>query len=214
AKINLHASAALTASVRLVDATPTVIDRGTDQYIGTSAKNASVSLSGDYSATAAGSVTFKVQLATDTGTASISNGTATNSGAIMWEVLQVDGSQTAPILVGSVVQDSGGVEKIIRVKYYTTAYGTTCTADPCGSSSSLSTVTVNKNATGDYTVNFPSGTYTAAPTCVVDPSNGGSNTIVAQPITLTTTAYNFKTYNSSSGSAIASFGDVLCMGTH
>lgn len=100
AKANLSAVAALTASARLVDGSAIVIDRGTSQYIGTAGKVASLALSGDYNASAAGTFTFKVQLATDTSTLSITQGTATNSAAIQWEVLEEDAPMPAPYLVG------------------------------------------------------------------------------------------------------------------
>lgn len=119
----------------------------------------------------------------------------------------------APILVGGISSASTVAERIERIRYYTTSYGTVCSSSPCTVSSSNSGITVTRTSAGLYTINFPSGTFSAPPTCTFFASNNANvmtviNLGYAVP---TSTAYIFNSYIPAGGTA-DTYGDILCMG--
>lgn len=119
----------------------------------------------------------------------------------------------ALVPITQLTSQSISTERLERFKFYTTSFGTVCSASPCGITTSLSGATITRAATGNYTLNFPSGTFSSAPTCVFKVSNGTDATIVQdQSITLpSSTAYQFKT--AVVGVAFAdSYGDIICTG--
>lgn len=75
----------------------------------------------------------------------------------------------SPVLVGSVTSGATGAERIERVTFVSSSGAVTRS-----SGSWLTSVT--RNSSGDYTLNIPSGTFTAAPTCTCSAdNNNGTN---------------------------------------
>lgn len=91
-------------SFRLVDGSGTIIDPGKSFEVATAllATANTVSLCGHYNASSVGSaITFKVQAATNGGTAQIINGTASGSSAIQWKIIELDAALPSPVLISS-----------------------------------------------------------------------------------------------------------------
>lgn len=101
-----------------------------------------------------------------------------------------DGSLSAPVLVGSVTSSSAGADKIVKGKFYTTSFGTSCAASPCAIAADPAVSSVTRASSGDYTINFASGTFSAPPSCFF--INGDNNASIPRDeyqSTNTTTAY-------------------------
>lgn len=119
-------------------------------------------------------------------------------------------SVPVPLLVGSVTSNSTGAERVERV-----SVTSTCSSSPCtiASQSGSWVSSITRNSTGDYTVNFTAGMFSAAPACTVMAGNTTNETIFRQNAATTTSAMRFITANvASSFAAIDGTFDVLCMG--
>lgn len=116
---------------------------------------------------------------------------------------------------GNPVVSSGAGEKIERVTFGgASADITNCTADPCTrwrSTSGVSSVTWS--SAGTYVINFVSGTFSSAPSCVGIGSNG-VNAIVVMPNGIpTATTFPMQTVNSNTQVVADGRASVICMGT-
>lgn len=122
--------------------------------------------------------------------------------------------ETISVTGGSPVTSSGASERIERIKYYTTSFGTVCSVSTCDVTSSSTGISVTRNSLGNYTINFPVGMWSSAPTCVIYPANN-TNTVIPfnTGLIVTATAYQFKTNDTISAGLLNTFGDILCMGS-
>lgn len=111
--------------------------------------------------------TLKIQGYAGSGTGYI-NGNAGVSNAVEWSIVPLDVSLPAPILVGSITSSGSGAMRMESARIASLDNGTACTSSPCSvfrkSSDWLSSVT--RTGTGDYALNFASGTFGTAPICV------------------------------------------------
>lgn len=119
-----------------------------------------------------------------------------------------------PMLVGSISSTSQGTERVERIKFYTTAWGTVCSSSPCTiiTSAAGQGITVTRASAGQYTINFPAGFYSAAPTCFVTGFSAVAPPVPIVGSSQTATAWPFTTSNSTTGAAMDSNGEILCMG--
>lgn len=217
-----NANASTTVSFRLVDGSGTVIDPGKSNFI-TSVDGGNshpAHLEGTYNATSVSSITFKVQLATNTGTAEIITGPAAASGTanVSWVVENVDSSNATPFWTGSVT--SNDTTKGFHMEFATigtTNGSTACTASPCSfigqSGTWISSFT--RQSTGNYTATFATGEFSSTPTCVVSCAVGGSSTslCVADNIAASSNSTTNWEINTSTGStAQDAVIYLMCMG--
>jgi hypothetical protein len=154
----LDTGAASTASAQLVDGSGAVIDPGRSAFFGTASSYSGITLCGDYNVQSIAATTFKIKLATNGGTLSITNAQASGSAAIQWMIFQKDTGLPAPLLVGSVTSNTSGIE---RIESGVITSPTTITSQ---SGSWISSVT--NGSTGNYSVNFTAGMFSAAPRCL------------------------------------------------
>jgi hypothetical protein len=112
-------------------------------------------------------------------------------------------NQRAPTLVGSVTSTNQSANVIIKGKAYTTAFGTECTASPCDIVADPLVTSVTRNSTGDYSINFASGTFSSAPICITTGYRSGA--LDCQRDTYqssnTSTLYRF-TYNNCNNAGV------------
>jgi hypothetical protein len=128
-------------------------------------------------------------------------------------------SMSAPILVGSVTADNAGANRTIYGTYFANggSYGTICTTSTCSSTSTLAGVTVTQpnTSSAEYAINFPSGTFSAIPSCFLSVTNptdiisGGPDTDFGT-YPPTTTAFHFQT--GFGGTSFGSYGNFMCIG--
>ena len=130
------------------------------------------------------------------------------------KIINADGSAELISSSGTNPVTSGGTnERIERIKYYTTSFGTVCSVSTCGVTSSDPGISVTRVSTGFYTINFPSGMWSSPPTCVIYPANN-TNTVIPfnTGLTISTTAYQFKTNDTAALGLLNTYGDIICMG--
>jgi hypothetical protein len=100
---------------------------------------------------------------------------------IKWEVYPLNTYQPAPLLVGSVISGSSGIERLLRVNFGGATPPSNCTAATCTiyqQSGNVSSVT--RSGTGTFNVNLPSGTFSDLPSCSCSANNigaGGRNAV-------------------------------------
>lgn len=166
AMVNVYSSAiaGTQGAVSLTDGT-TQIGQASYQQA-TSGYSTALPICGVYNVTSTDSQTIKLESKSSTGAFNIGN---SYDAAIDWSIFQLDVAMSAPLLVNTVVSDSAGVEKVMRVKV-----ASPCSSSPCTiTSQSGNWVTnVTRSGTGLYSVNFAT-TYSEAPTCSV----GGINVL-------------------------------------
>ena len=162
---------------RLVDGSGTIIDPGSNSSFYTASGNGELSfpMQGLYHLDASGSATFKIQIAQNTGTNSITQGFVSTSPAIQWVITEASDASNATILVGSVT--SSGLSA------YHTEYAVVGGSDESTVCSGTCTIlrssgnwltSVTRNSTGDYSLNFATGEFSAAPVCSFIDTNASS----------------------------------------
>jgi len=120
------------------------------------------------------------------------------------EVWPIDQNFAAPVLVGSVTSNSAGAERIERIYI---ASG--CNSSPCTIASQSGVFTsVTRSSAGVFVVNYPSATWSSAPTCVSALHNGSIIEIQAVP---STTSLTVNTKNAG-GTLIDAGFSLICMG--
>jgi hypothetical protein len=162
----------------------------------------STPICGIYNAASVASTTIKLQLKSIAGGNAIIDGSRSN--AIEWSIYSLDQAFPAPVLVGSITSNSTGAERLERA-----AVTSTCSASPCtiASQSGSWLTNITRASTGNYSINFAAGMFSAAPTCNII-ANGLIATINTNP---TTSAVVIDTKNTAGTSTDAQFF-VQCMG--
>lgn len=115
-----------------------------------------------------------------------------------------------PLIPGSVFSSSLGVERIERAKV-----ATVCSSSPCTiTSQSGGFSSIVFNSTGNYTANFVSGTFSAAPTCQIQTNYLASGSFRNAIITTspTTSSFTFITFVTTTAGAENSGFEIICMG--
>lgn len=162
-----------------------------------------------YNVTSLSAQTFKIQMKVNTGTGTVNPKS--------FSVKMLDQGFPAPILLGSVTSKSTNAEGLERVTFGGATEGTNnCTSSPCTMYRNSAGITsVTRSATGIYVINFASGTFSAAPSCVGNGIVIGTGIGVASQSTATnptTTTFNMNFKNSSSSDADGGNITVTCMG--
>lgn len=177
-------------AVQLTDGSNNIIDAGQGFNTVAGGANSGFALSGRFTASSAGSYTFKLR-----GYASASTTetmTQSTTFPITWEVIELDAPMPAPYLVGSVTSTTAGqLKHEYAIFSGSTSSWTSCTASPCSiykQSGAFSTAT--RSAAGLYQVVFSGASDVGA--CHASAYNNGTT---CQPDTTTpptSTTYNFR----------------------
>jgi hypothetical protein len=144
----------------------------------------------------------------------LSNGTGSYTFTAKVPISGWASNQRAPTLNGSVTSTSAGAEILTRIKFYTTSYGTVCSASTCGITSDDPSTTVTRSGTGVYQINFASGKFSSPPTCTFVISTSGTNTDTVNLMSVSTTAYSFQVHDTVTYTAADVYSDIICMGPH
>lgn len=112
----------------------------------------------------------------------------------------------APLLIGSVTSNSSGIERVERV-----SVAESCTASPCtiASQSGSWVSSITRGSTGAYTVNIAAGTFSSAPSCSCQPTNGS---LGCSAVITTASAIAFTTRRFSTEADLDSGFSILCQG--
>jgi len=120
-------------------------------------------------------------------------------------------NQNAPQLINSVITPYDGVWKTLSASFGGASDGTSCGSSPCtvyrSSGSWISSIT--RGGTGDYTINFAAGTFSAAPNCSYQPQFGNN---CGRVNNVTTSSAGVVAHGCSTGTATDSFGVITCAG--
>lgn len=169
---------------------------------------------GIYNVTSTSAKTLTLQGRAATSTISIM--TSSSDTSIDWSIFALDQGIPAPILLGSVTSNSSAAYRMESVSFGGATEGTNnCTADPCTiyrKSGGVSSIT--RNSTGTYTINFLSGTFSAAPTCTMSCNQDGTGIAICNKNNAgvpTSTAFQIITRNTSN-TAVDTETTVICMG--
>lgn len=205
--------ATITGRVQLTDGT-TVIAQAS--YEGPSTSGSAITLCGNYAVTAAGSpITLKLQAGvTATGTFDLGGQTGAPAvGSVYWSVVSTSASLPAPYYAGNVSSNTTGQEHIERLSFGGSTYPSTCAASPCTiyTQSGSWVTSVTRASTGNYTVNFVAGEFSARPTCTAMTYGQTSADFVYSNVAITTSSWNLITTNGTSHDEAV---DVICMGPH
>lgn len=120
----------------------------------------------------------------------------------------------APTLIGSVTSNSVGAEAIERVSFGGASEPSSCTGSPCTAyRKSVGITSVTRTGTGAYSVNFPSGLFSATPTCLCSMSMISTNVFCGknQAGTFSPTRFDLWILNSSTTLSDGA-ADIICMG--
>lgn len=198
-----YVDSSATNSIRLVDGSGTVINAGVDQYFAPSGVTFPWNLCGILNVNPT-STTIKVQ-------SKISGGATGRMNAVIdWSIAAINESMNAPAIINTVSSSSSGQERLERV-----IVSPSCSSSPCtiaSQSGGISSVT--RGSTGNYTINFVAGTFSAAPTCLGMSSNNSNVWQQLYYSAPTSSSFQFATYHDAgSSSTITDSGFmVLCMG--
>lgn len=201
-------------SFRMVDGSSNIINQGISATIAVGNAMVSPQVCGDINMSGAGTATAKLLLATDVATVKITQGTASGSAAIMWEVNEKDAPMAAPFFTGS-VSSSSTTQGFRLESAAITNNGTTATiASQSGSWLSSST----RTAAGKVSFVVATGEFSAAPWCwcsaSVNPGTTAGNCLQDSTVSVTTTAFGVASQNSTTGSLQDQNFNVFCMGVH
>lgn len=171
--------------------------------------NANATISALFVASDTSQKTFKIKSNSSNGDALyIVQSTFIDSRYITWIIEDISQNLPAPYIVGQVSSSTSGQERIERMTF-AEGSGTPCSASPCTinrQSGGISSVV--RNGTGDYTINFISGTFSGPMTCTfaVPGIAQVSNTVASS------TQFSFKHYNTSFSPLDIYNANVICMG--
>jgi hypothetical protein len=115
-------------------------------------------------------------------------------------------NQRAPTLIGSVTSNASGAERLERAQVTSS-----CTSSPCtiASQSGSWLTNITRSTTGTYAINYPSGTFSAAPTCVCNSSISQNRFCSTQSATTTSVSILM---TDQTNTLLDSAFNILCMG--
>jgi hypothetical protein len=124
-----------------------------------------------------------------------------SSGQVRWTLKPITQNVPAPILVGSVISPSAGVQNIVTAEF-DGGSGAVCSGSTCAvnyqNGNSISSVT--RSGPGSYVISFFAGTFSAPPLCICN-STGGGGAAGLQSCIIPSAGYGGS--NSSAGTIIA-----------
>jgi len=129
---------------------------------------------------------------------------------ILWTVEPINQQVPAPVIVGGVVSDSVGVEKLVRASLTRSA---ACTSSPCAIASQSGGISsVTRTSAGLYTVNFSAGTFSGVPACVASGADTGPGLRLCYGIGApTSTTFDLACVDGAITNSDAAF-DLTCQG--
>jgi hypothetical protein len=169
---------------------------------------------GNFSFTSAGQKTLRLMYEQDVTATVINNLVLTDQETIYgqrdikWEVYPLNTYQPAPLLIGSVISGSSGIERVERA--FTLS---NCTSSPCTLTSQSGGVSsVTRSGTGAYNINF-SPPFSAQPTCTANCTVVGTIEAFADVIISGTGSVSNVTCRRRDNGAVADAAfSVICMG--
>jgi fibronectin-binding autotransporter adhesin len=167
---------------------------------------AAFNIKGQYTVANAGSVTFKLQAASDAASQALTLGTGTTQQSIVWNIEQQDALNSMPILVGGVTSTGSG-------QYHTESALFALSGGSCTLTSQTgSWVATAGVSTGNCNLTFTAGEFSAQPFCVATSYtiNGGYATITAS----SATAAAATLATSSTGVGVNGSVTISCTGPH
>lgn len=127
------------------------------------------------------------------------------------EVTEYYGAVNAPILVGGVVSSSTGTIRNEYVSFSGSSDGSACTGTPCNIYRGTPAITsISRTGTGNYSLNFAAGTFSAPPVCVCMQSSAANSMYCQKNGIPTASAYPIQTI--INGNPGDHWAEVICMG--
>jgi hypothetical protein len=127
-----------------------------------------------------------------------------------WEVYPFNTYQPAPLLIGSVISGSSGIERVERATIAGSTIATACTTSPCNvyQASSPWISSVVRTGFGFYTINFTAGVFSGPPVCVGNADFPGNRPLLAffVPDTSSSSSINLSVFDAV---APAQFRDAV-----
>lgn len=164
-----HSVGTQALALQLVDGSGTVITTWNTQAISTN--DMAFDFCGVATVSSSASQTFKIQTKTASGTIYIGSG----NGAESWSIFPISGAYPTPQLLGSITSNAPNAERHERLRFTGGTINQPCTVSPCTiyTQSGSWATSVTRSATGIYSVNYPSGTWSAPPDCVCSGYDNG-----------------------------------------
>ena len=197
--------------LELSDLTPTVISSGM-KAVERANNQTTIVMCGLYNATSTAAKTIRIRALVDSGsTGSLSGYSVAKT--VEWSIIAADQVFPMPVIVNSISTPYNGQAKHTAAQIGGTAYNNVCSASNCAVFNSLGTWinSITINGTGDYTLNFVTGTFPSAAICLTAMGSSslfgnGSCSMYAQTNTsVSVTCGNLNTASNS-------FFSVMCDG--
>lgn len=209
---NTFATTTAGSRLRLTDGTLTL---ATSTY---SSSNNNSMLCSIYNAISTAAITLKIQ-AVMISAGSITAGGTSSAPAVNsvdWSIFAMDQSFPTPAYVGNVQSSTAGQLSLEYVSFGASTEPTACTASPCTMYRHSAAVTsVTRTGTGNYSINFAAGTWSAPPVCVGLQGAFSLSEWMGRTGTPTTSAYTVQTILSTGGGTPGdAWGDIICTGPH
>lgn len=185
---------------RLWDGTTTIAEGSSD-----STSDTTISLCGPYVASSL-TPTLTVQCKATSGTCTINSGASDVS--ILWSVFPLTGNVPAPVLVGSVTNGSTGAMRVEAAKIAAPSAGS-CVVTESGSSDWING-NGTSGSTGNCSMTFNTGIWSAAPVCTC--SQSGSNSKICSINAAETTTTVVTQTVTDGGAASDSIISLHCIG--
>lgn len=155
-----------------------------------------------------GGVTWKLQAKASSGTAVLSTTSTNARSAIEWSVIELDSPMPAPYLVGGVTSSSTTQSFIIENAQVSCTSSSSITSQ----SSTAFISSIGNVSSGTCAINFPTGEFSATPTCTANITSGGSG--IATFNTQSSTSVVLACQPSAGGTCSTYTANLLCMGPH
>ena len=197
--------------LELSDLTPIVISSGMNA-VERANNQKTIVMCGLYSATSTAAKTIRIRTLVDSGSTAALAGYSVAK-TVEWSIIAADQVFPMPVIVNSISTPYNGQAKHTAAQIGGTAYNNVCSASNCAVFNSpgtwINSITIN--GTGDYTLNFVTGTFPSAAICLTAMGSSslfgnGSCSMYAQTNTsVSVTCGNLNTASNS-------FFSVMCDG--
>lgn len=162
-------------------------------------------------------ISFEIWGKRDAGTLTLA-GSTFQTEAIHWDIVALDQSFPAPLLVGSVTSTSTGADHFESARVTGNgSWGNGCTTGTCTTTQHGAWISSTAFvSTGKYHVNINSGVFSDIPDCVVsglnDPAGAGACNI-SQGTASTSTSVDVQCFTGSTGAAVNAAFNIMCKGS-
>lgn len=214
-------SSVSTMNVRLVNGSGGIINGGQSPSEDNANFARNYSLCGILDIASIAATSVKIQAATNGGTLSIQAGNASGTPTVSWIIFELDAPMPAPLLQGSVVSGSTGVEGVHHITFGgNSSASSACTASPCtiaAQDGSWASSVTKSGSAGDYSVNVVAGTWSATPTCTVTTNVAllsGTGECFYKYSASTSTTLSMVCFNAAQSAGVNGTIDAICMGPH